>query len=86
MLSANNSGTIKWWVDTSFAVHDDMKKHTGGTMFLDHGSVYCASVQQKIATRSCTESKIVGVHDVMAQIVWTNKILQAQEFMVNDTI
>jgi hypothetical protein len=34
MLEANNMHVMKWWVDASFAVHSDMKSHTGGVMSL----------------------------------------------------
>ena len=32
ILEAEDVHVIKWWVDTSFAAHPDMKSHTGGTM------------------------------------------------------
>ena len=31
-LEADGSGIIRWWIDASFAVHPDMKSHTGATM------------------------------------------------------
>jgi hypothetical protein len=31
-LSADDLHVIKWYVDTSFAVHPDFKSHTGGAM------------------------------------------------------
>jgi hypothetical protein len=31
-MSADDTGTIKWHVDATFAVHKDMKSHTGATM------------------------------------------------------
>ena len=33
-LSADSLGTIKWYVDASFAVHHDFKSHTGGTTYV----------------------------------------------------
>jgi hypothetical protein len=42
VLAADDSGQIWWWIDSSFAVHDDMKSHTGGTMSMGKGSVYIA--------------------------------------------
>ncbi len=40
VLSADASGQPKWHIDASYAVHMDMKSHTGGTMTLGKGSVY----------------------------------------------
>jgi hypothetical protein len=43
MLEGDNACVIKWWVDTSFAVHPDMKSHTGGAMTLGKEAVYGTS-------------------------------------------
>ncbi|KAG7353502.1 hypothetical protein IV203_002857 [Nitzschia inconspicua] len=32
VLEANCVSNIRWWVDASYAVHPDMRSHTGGTM------------------------------------------------------
>ena len=32
MVEAENLHIVKWWVDTSFVVHPDMKYHTGGAL------------------------------------------------------
>ena len=85
-LSGDGSGTIRWWVDALFAVHADMKGHTGGTLSLGHGSVYSMSTKQKLVSRSSTEIEVIGVHDVMPQTIWTNYFLQAQGVKVEDTI
>ena len=42
-LESDGSGVIRWCVDASYAVHPDMKGHTGGTMSMGKGS----------ATRNC---------------------------------
>jgi hypothetical protein len=71
-----------WWVDASFAVHGDMKSHTGGMLSLGKGAIYATSTQQKINTCSSTEGKLVGVNDVMPQVLWTQYFLKAQGFHV----
>jgi hypothetical protein len=35
---------IKWWVDTLFAVHPNMKSHTGAAMTLGKGIIYGTSL------------------------------------------
>jgi hypothetical protein len=64
----------------------DMKGHTGGTMTMGGGSIYSTSMKQKLVTRSSTEAKVIAVHDVMPQILWTSNFLKAQGFMVNDSV
>ena len=75
VLAADDSGQIRWWIDSSFAVHDNMKSHTGGTMSMGKGSIYSMSAKQKLVTRSSTEAKVVAVHDVMPQLMWTGHFL-----------
>ena len=85
-LTADGSGIIRWWVDASFAVHEDMKSHTGAMMSLGKGAVYSTSMKQKFMTRSSTEAKVVGVHDVMPQVLWTRHFLLAQGLEVKDNV
>jgi KUP system potassium uptake protein len=76
---------VKWWVDASFAVHTDMKSHTGGTLSLGKGSVYSTSTRQKLNTKSLTEAELVGVDDVMPLILlWTCYFLDAQGYGVKE--
>jgi hypothetical protein len=46
-LEGDNACVIKWWVDASFAIHLDIKSHTGRAMTLGKGAVYGTSMQQK---------------------------------------
>jgi hypothetical protein len=85
-LEADNLSLIKWWIDAAYAVHPDMKSHTGGTMTLGKGSPYSACVKQKLNTKSSTEAELVGVSDIMPQVLWTRYFLQAQGYTVSDSI
>jgi hypothetical protein len=42
-LEGDDAQIVKWWIDASFAVHPDMRSHTGGTLSLGKGSVYSTS-------------------------------------------
>ena len=85
-LEADDVSIIKWWVDSSFAVHPDMKGHTGGMMTLGKGAIYGTSTRHKINTRSSTESELVSLYDVMPQILWTRYFLEAQGYGVKESI
>jgi hypothetical protein len=84
-LEADSMHIVKWWVDGSFAVHHDMKSHTGATMSLGKGSIYSTSVRQRLNTKSSTEAELVGVDDVMPQVLWTRYFLEAQGYGVRDS-
>ena len=70
-LSAEKTNMLKWWIDGSFAVHNDMRGHTGVTMSMGAGMIYSTSTKQKLNTRSSTEAELVAVNDVMLQVLWT---------------
>jgi hypothetical protein len=55
-----------------------MKGHTGATMSMGSESIYSTSSGQKLVARSSTESDLIGVHDVMPQVIWTFHFLNAQ--------
>ena len=79
-LEADDMHVVKWWVDASFAVHHDMKSHTGGNGSLGKGSFYSTSTRQKLNTRSSTEAELVGIDDLMSMILWSRLWLQEQGY------
>ena len=71
ILSIDRSGNINWYVDAAFAVHKDMRGHTGGFMTMGTGGAYLQSSKQKLNTKSSTEADFVGVYDLLTQVIWT---------------
>eukprot|EP00957_Ditylum_brightwellii_P180423 13744032-Ditylum_brightwellii.AAC.1 len=69
-LEANKNSVILWWVDTSYAVHPNMRSHAGATMALGKDSPFSISKKQKINTRSSTEAELVGGYNVVDNIVY----------------
>ena len=85
-LEADNIQIVKWWIDASFAVHEDLKSHTGGAMSLGKGVIYGTSTRQKINTKSSTEAELVGVNEVLPQVLWTRYFLEEQGYGAIDSI
>ncbi len=63
ILGADSTGVLSWYVDASFAVHPDMRGHTGGAMTMGRGFPLDKLTKHKLNTRSSTESEIVVVND-----------------------
>ncbi len=84
-LEADNTHIIKWWVDASFAIHQDLRSHTGKTINMGNGSVYSTSTRQKLNTKSLTEAELVGVDVSMQIIVWTKYFLEAQGYEIQNS-
>jgi len=68
----------KWWVDSSIAVHPDMRSHSGIFMTLGKGTAYSASSKQKLNTKSSMEVELVAIDDSMGQILWSRHFLVVQ--------
>ena len=69
VIGADDSGTLTWNIDASFAVHQDYKSHTGACLTLGIGSVLSISAKQKINTKSSTETELVGADDTMTCVI-----------------
>ena len=52
-----------WHIDGSFAVHNDMKSHTGIYMSTGKGAMYASSNKQKLVAKSSTKTEVIGVGD-----------------------
>jgi hypothetical protein len=82
ILSANGSGILKWWVEALFAVHPNMRGHSGGGLSLGRGFPIVSSTKQNLNTLSSTETEIVGADDFMRAICWTRYFMKAQGYDV----
>ncbi len=86
ILVANGTGVLSWYVDASFAVHPDTRRHTGGVMTMGRGFPLDKSTKHKLNTRSSMESEIVAVDDLILQILWARLFMKAQGFSVSNNI
>ena len=82
-LEVDDSQTIQWYVDASFAVHNDLKSHTGITMTLWKVTITSVSTKQKNNAKSSTGSELIGIEDGVAKILWTKLFIQCQGFLLN---
>jgi hypothetical protein len=62
-----------------------MRIHTGGVLTLGKGAAYATSTKQKLTTKSSTEAELVGVNDMLSQVLWTQHFLDAQGYGVTDS-
>ena len=86
MLRASDEGIVRWWIDASYAVHEDMKGHTGATLSLGKGTIYSGSWKQRLVSRSSTESEVIGVYDVLPQVLWKKQFLEEQGRLDTTTV
>ena len=84
-LTIDNYFNIKCYVDAAFLVHKDMRSHTGGFVTMGTRGAYVQS-SKKINTNSPTQVNIVGVDDLLTQVVWTQYFLKYQRYQIHDNI
>jgi uncharacterized protein (UPF0332 family) len=84
-LEPEDLHVYKWWIDASFAVHPNLRSHTGATMSNGKGCLISLSSKQKLNTRSSTEAELVGVDDCMGKILWTKNFMESQGYNVHTT-
>ena len=85
-LQVDESNLLQWWVDAAYETHSDMKGQTGATFTMGHGSIYSNSLKQKLVARSSTEAELIGVHDILPQILWTRNFLMSQGYPVQKNV
>jgi Reverse transcriptase (RNA-dependent DNA polymerase) len=85
-LGADDLGKIRTWVDASYAVHPDMKSHTGGVMSMGTGAFLCKSTKQKLNTKSSTEAELVGATDYIPNSIWSKMFLEAQGHQIVENV
>jgi hypothetical protein len=86
ILGMDKTGKIRWYINAAFAVHNDMKSHTGAVMTMGQGAANSQSSKQKLNTKSSTESEFVEVDDVISQVIWTRYFLEGQSKVIDDNI
>ncbi len=86
VLGAKNNGLLMWYVDASFAMHPNMRGHTGGGLTMGRGFPISVSTKQKLNTRSSTESELAGVNDMMPIILWTCYFLLSEGYGIIENL
>jgi hypothetical protein len=79
-LEADQDLIARWYVDAAFAVHPNMRSHTGYVMTLGKGAVVSSSRKQALNTRSSTEAELVAADDAAGPMLWTQRFLAGQGY------
>ena len=64
-LKINYITMADWCDDSGFAVHADMKRHTGGVLTMGKGEIKMISLKQKINTKLSIGEQLVALNDVL---------------------
>ena len=73
-------------LDSLYAIHPDMRSHSGIIMSLGKGVTDTKSSKQKLNTKSSTEAELMAIYYATAQVLWTRHFLAAQGVYVPTTM
>jgi Reverse transcriptase (RNA-dependent DNA polymerase)/Zinc knuckle len=85
-IGADSIEDMYTWTDASYAVHEDMRSHTGGTVSFGTGAAMSKSSKQKLNTKSSTEAELVGASDYLSYPIWAKKFLGGQGYVLKKNI
>ena len=85
-LGADDIRKMKTWVDASYAVHKDMKSHTGGVVSFGRSAALSKSSKQRLNVKSSTEAELVGTSGYLPYPIWSKKFLEYQGYLIEETI
>ena len=86
VLEVQDPVSVYAYNDASYAVHPDMKSHTGCVISLGKGPIYAKSSTQKLNTKSSTEAELVGLSDCSNQVIWTRNFLIQQGYVMQPAV
>jgi hypothetical protein len=85
-LGVDDLNSLRTWVDALYAVHPDMKSHTGGMISMGTGALVCKSSKQKLNTKSSTKAELVGASDYIQNPIWSKLFLEAQGYPIRSNV
>ena len=86
VIGADNVSVMCSWADASYAVHHDMRSHTGGGTSFGTGLVHTKCSKQKINTKSSTKAEVVATSDYLLHTVWIGNFMKDQGVKITEKI
>ena len=83
IIGADSLSIVQSWADASYAIHMDMKSHTGGTTSFGHGVTHSKCSKQKMNTKSSTEAEVVAASDYLGHTVWLAGFMKDQGYPIS---
>ena len=81
-LWANDMNILYWFIDAAFAVHGDMRSHSGLMSTMGKGAIISSSKKQKTNSRSSTEAELNATDEMLSKIMRIKKFVEEQGFEI----
>jgi hypothetical protein len=81
-ISCDELEKLTWYIDGTYATHEDMKGHTGAVLTIGDSVVLSRSYKQKVNTRSSMESELIAMDDTLPTVQWARYFMRYQGYDV----
>jgi hypothetical protein len=85
-ITCENLENLTWYIEGSYAVHEDMKGHTGAILSIGGNVVLSRSNKQKVNARSSTEAELIAVDNTLPTIQWARLFIKDQGYELKTII
>jgi hypothetical protein len=85
-IMCTNITNLVWYIDGSYASHEDMRGQSGAVLVTGNCAVLFRSNKQKVNTRSSTETELIAVDDALPTIQWTMNFMAEQGYILETEI
>jgi hypothetical protein len=86
ILGCVDIGKMKTFVDAAFAVHMDMKSHTGGGISWGIGILLSMCQKQRLNRKSSMEAEIIGISNFFSRMIWARMFLEKQGYTIDENL
>ena len=86
VIGATSLTEIMTFVDSAYAVHENMRSHTGGLVSFGIGAAHTKSATSKINVKSATESELVATAEYLPYTLWFRHFMEAQGYELKDNV
>jgi hypothetical protein len=86
IVAANDLSKFRTWVDASYAIHHDMRGHTGGAMSFGTGIIHGKASKQRLNTKRSAETEVVGASDYLLYNMWMQHFMEAQGYTLDENL
>ena len=74
------------WIDAVYAVHNNMRGHTGGAISLGYGIMHGKASKQKLNVKISTESEFVGMGEYFPYNIWFIMFMGVQGYAIKNNV
>jgi len=86
IIGATSLAEIMTFIDSAYAVHENMRSHTGGLVSFGIGAAHARSTTSKVNVKSSCESELVSTAEYLPYNLWFRYFMESQGYEIHDNV